>query len=403
MDKISTSADTKHRQNVGFGSTLTRTPRKKSGESNRKSEKSMKTRRSSKWDIQLQSRSSERNYSHRRHDKCRKEDKRKKRSRSRSVERKSLHRKHHGHTKRRSRTKSRSWSLSCDTKVGRSKEKRDRRKDEHDKRYPESRDKGNDMEHQTQNTNNSAHEPSQGLKDGSSAITPYNGLIPTFYQNQQVMPTFWNQDNFILLFVGQPSTGKTTQLQKLLTTRGDYLWGKFDWVFFFSPIPIPGIKCVEGQNWFRQVSMNTMNEIIGWTTTLPKRNEGVIRRTKLLFIFDDVMSSIRNLWKDIDFQNMFDYRRHISDDTITISMIFTAQRFVNQIPRDLRRGVTDLVLLPTNDSDINPAIDSIGCNVKIVRPIALKVWERCRYEFLYLTNQPRIATSLGYTHVLTIF
>lgn len=233
-------------------------------------------------------------------------------------------------------------------------------------------------------------------------LTPYPGMYQGSYyrSNAFSMPKFWDQPNFVLALVGMPATGKTSQLRRLFLTRNNFLWGQFHWTFFFSPIEIEDIECKLGETWFSSVTVSLLTQITHWASTLGKALHSTT--TKVLFVFDDMAQSLSELWKDNDFRKMFDQRRHLHGDTVSVSFIFTAQRFVNQIPKDIRRGLTDLILLPVGENDVREAIDSIGCSGRDIRKVAAKIWERTRYAFFYLTNNPRLATSFGYDDMLTV-
>ena len=64
-----------------------------------------------------------------------------------------------------------------------------------------------------------------------------------------------------MLLIGKPSSGKTFMIEEMLINPEMY-GSKFDYIFVFSPTPLPTIKCVENENWFRKLSPETLKVII---------------------------------------------------------------------------------------------------------------------------------------------
>lgn len=263
--------------------------------------------------------------------------------------------------------------------------------------------KTSDQPHKRMDDENRISRPNSDVFDSNfTSSIPFQGINssgPLLTGQTSRMPKFWDQASFVCVLVGMPYTGKTSQLRRLFLTRNEYLWGKFDWTFFFSPNTLDDIDCIPGETWFSDVTFSLLYNITHWASTFGKSN-GI---TKVLFVFDDMTQSLSDLWKNPDFKRMFDQRRHLFNDTVCLSFLITAQRFVNQIPKDIRRAITDLLLLPVNEGDVTAALNCLGFNVKEIRTITTKAWQRNRFDFFYMTTHPYLALSYGYENIIPTF
>jgi len=190
---------------------------------------------------------------------------------------------------------------------------------------------------------------------------------------------FGDRMSFMMCIIGKPGSGKTSVIQELLLNP-DLLTDFFELIFIFSPTPLEFIPCVLNENWFSTFSIALLNEVI-----LNIRNiisNEFKKQIRVLFIFDDLISSFKSWKTSPDIMTLFFNRRHLLPFESEISIILTAQRYA-VIPINYRSCINDLIIFRLNDRDYKfIKEDSVGnLSIKEIN----NSWLTNNYDFIYIS------------------
>lgn len=213
---------------------------------------------------------------------------------------------------------------------------------------------------------------------------------------------FWDHPSFCLLVIGSIGAGKTTLIESLFVNEGSHLWGKFHFVFFFTNSPMKGVAVKEGENWYRTVDINFLDNILGYLDEIVKRspNEEVMRA---LFVLDDQAMSLSDLSKTKFFNELLLNRRHISMDQIQLSFIISSQRYTKVLETTMRHLASACIYFPRRFGQDHQSVmrDLTGrkSNLQlIVKGIAAKD----NHGFLYVNRDPTETISIGFDQVIPV-
>ena len=198
-------------------------------------------------------------------------------------------------------------------------------------------------------------------------------------KNNEKSKIFEDKLSFMMCVVGKPGSGKTSVIQELLLNP-DLLSGFFDLIFIFSPTPFPFIECILNENWFSSFSITILEEVI--LNIRNMINKEFQKQIKVLFVFDDLISSFKAWKTSPPIMTLFFNRRHLLPYNSEISIILTAQRYA-VIPINYRSCINNLIIFRLNDRDYKfIKEDSVG-------NLSLKDmnnnWLTNNYDFVYIS------------------
>jgi len=163
-------------------------------------------------------------------------------------------------------------------------------------------------------------------------------------ENKKIVEPLPNY-GFFMCMVAPPKSGKTNLIMNLINKKGKFYYKKFHRVYIWSP----SINTIDEEinlapeKIKQELDIDELSIIL-----LDLKNEAIKTKNKIktLFVFDDVISSIK---KNVDeFKKMILNRRHYGP----ISIILTSQKW-NLIPLELRSNISHLVLFnPNNKKEI---------------------------------------------------
>lgn len=175
------------------------------------------------------------------------------------------------------------------------------------------------------------------------------------YKNEGI-PNFNNKyfpPHFLMLLIGKPGSGKTTLLKHLLK-KEDLFFKKFNKVFIVSP------SFKEFSSLFLpQGNFNDKLDMVWIEKKLKEvKKECETQYKNILFIFDDVLSSLDHQKNSEEVMNFVFNRRHKLNDNGMVSIIITSQKF-NKIPTAIRANVSVLIFFKLNVIDYKLIFDDI--------------------------------------------
>lgn len=160
-------------------------------------------------------------------------------------------------------------------------------------------------------------------------------------------------DHLLWLLCGKPGQGKSWLLAELLLNP-KLLNKVFEHVFFFTPSQLDGIDMRPGDNWFPEFDIAQVMECVRWCDS-----KGASR---VLFIFDDVIGSVKEKQNSKDLMKFIFNRRHLLKNGI-INIILTTQKYI---------------VCP-------PAIRSCLTGIVFFRPM-VKDWRHIKDEYIFSSN-----------------
>ena len=154
-----------------------------------------------------------------------------------------------------------------------------------------------------------------------------------------------SKGNFFAIFNSKPRGGKTTLFLNFIKKKPFY-YKKFHKIYIFSnslhtikeKISLPSNQIIDGFN------IEDLDKIIiDEESEAEKDEQSGQDKSKILFIFDDVVSSItKNL---VPFLHLVYNRRHLGGGA---SIIITSQKF-NKIPLEIRTVADQIYFFPTKN------------------------------------------------------
>lgn len=213
----------------------------------------------------------------------------------------------------------------------------------------------------------------------------------------------WNlHDSFCMIVVGPPDSGKTTLIAQLLE---DDLYGMYHYIFTFSPNNIFGFgtskssRMVKGENWFLKTNYKTIEDIFDWVLQV---NIGVTSEhpIKILFIFDDVCWTLNTAGdKMSDWITLMTNRRHIKEDRISMSVIFTAHRWIGALNKNIR-ATCESVILFKPERTFNEVANELEISAPSLKDIITTFEPSDR--FIHLSHDSKVITSGWNTEIVKI-
>ena len=159
--------------------------------------------------------------------------------------------------------------------------------------------------------------------------------------------------HFLMGIIGKPGSGKTSLLKYILKNK-KMLFKKFNKIFVISPsIKEFNDLFLPCTNFVNKLDLNWINKKIEET-----KKECEVEYKNILFIFDDVLSSLDLMKNNEEILNFIFNRRHKLDDKGMISIIITSQKF-NKIPTSIRANLTMLVFFKLNTIDYKLIFDDL--------------------------------------------
>ena len=170
------------------------------------------------------------------------------------------------------------------------------------------------------------------------------------------------QPHFVGYLVGKPGSGKTWLLEEFLLNPQLYGNKAFQHIFIFSPYPLPTMKCQEGVNFFTTFSLKVIQQILDWINS----NHST---SNILFIFDDIISSLKASQNDKKLTSLFFNRRKLIEKG-TISFLITSQKY-KLLPPSIRSNITFLVIFRQSGNDLEHVLNENLVAPKKLRSIQL--------------------------------
>ncbi len=157
---------------------------------------------------------------------------------------------------------------------------------------------------------------------------------------------FKNKESFVIGIIGKPGSGKSVLIQELLL-NDELLKEIFEYVLIFSPTKFDYIETIENENWFKFFSLEILFQTVEKLITIIEKGK---KKVKVLYIFDDFITSIKSCKNSPDLLKFFYNRRHLLPYKSEISVIISTQRYV-VIPINIRSLLSDLIFFRLNDKD----------------------------------------------------
>lgn len=148
--------------------------------------------------------------------------------------------------------------------------------------------------------------------------------------------------HFLMCLIGKPGSGKTSLLKFFL--RSDkMLFKKFNKIFIISPsVKEFNELFLPPGNFSTKLDINWINKKIDEV-----KKECEIEYKNVLFVFDDVLSSLDLLKNNEEIMNFIFNRRHKLNDKGMISIVVTSQKF-NKLPTTIRANLTLIIFFKLN-------------------------------------------------------
>lgn len=189
---------------------------------------------------------------------------------------------------------------------------------------------------------------------------------------------------FAMLIVGRPGYGKTSLINSLVCKSGKCFNRKFDRVFIWSPsmITMEGdpYEMVPEEQKFEEA---TFENIQGVLDEIKGTGE------KILFIFDDVICSLRGKGKgDVEnlIQKIFFNRRHLAGYGGSVSIIATSQSYVKIDPK-LRKTASQLIQYKPQKKEIENIFDDMITLPRKEFMDTLRFIYKKKHDFMFLDLQ----------------
>lgn len=217
-------------------------------------------------------------------------------------------------------------------------------------------------------------------------ISKFNKLpLSTSNPNQICDLLFRGRSSFVMGIVGKPGCGKSVIIQELLL-NSELLKDFFEYVVIFSPSKFEHIDTILNQNWFSEFSPKILFQSVD---ILAEIIEEKGERVRVLYIFDDFITSIKDIKNSSELMRFFYNRRHLLPNKSEISIVLTSQRYV-VIPTNYRSLLSDLIFFKLNDKDYKfIKEDSVGAlNVKEINSRHLTN----DHDFVYIS----LTEGIGY-------
>jgi len=158
---------------------------------------------------------------------------------------------------------------------------------------------------------------------------------------------------------------------------------KFNKVLIVSPYDLPTLPCIEGENYFKTFSPETIIEKLNEIgATDPAAN--------VLVIIDDFIASIkRQGYSDALLTLLYNRRKLIPKGTV--SFIITGQKYI-VLPPTLRSVLTGIIVFPVQGPDWETiAKENVFVeNNKLAREIILRHWKQDKHNFIFINLQTGI-------------
>ena len=189
---------------------------------------------------------------------------------------------------------------------------------------------------------------------------------------------------FAMLIVGRPGYGKTSLINSLVCKSGKCFNRKFDRVFIWSPsmITMEGdpYEMIPDEQKFEEA---TFENIQGVLDEIKDTGE------KILFIFDDVICSLRGKGKgDVEnlIQKIFFNRRHLAGYGGSVSIIATSQSYVKIDPK-LRKTASQLIQYKPQKKEIENIFDDMITLPRKEFLDTLRYIYKRKHDFMFLDLQ----------------
>ncbi len=186
----------------------------------------------------------------------------------------------------------------------------------------------------------------------------------------------FTQNSFVFGIIGTPGSGKSTLIERLIFSEELYC-RKFNRVLYITPSKFDHIKLVEGENWYKCIS-------IPWIQNKIQDLDEIGQPIKLLIVLDDCVSELPAYAKDQGLISLIYNRRHVTPN-INISWIIVSQKY-NLIPLSIRTMFTGLFLFRLPKTQIDDVFkDVIIPNSKGLRRSLDALW-RNKHDFIFINN-----------------
>jgi hypothetical protein len=199
----------------------------------------------------------------------------------------------------------------------------------------------------------------------------------------------------MLLNVGRSGSGKSTVVNYMLTNK-NYLKGFFDHVYLFSPTAelddLAKHLKLKKEYMITKPSEEKLNEILDKQDKLIKSEgiEKVGKKSKILIIFDDIISDPRFLKSDAMIK-LATMGRHF-----LISSIINTQSYT-KVPRAIRLQANALILFPSSNNEVKLLVDD-ACPPHCSKKTFNKLVEYAtsgKHDFLFINNFEPVETRFG--------
>lgn len=152
---------------------------------------------------------------------------------------------------------------------------------------------------------------------------------------------------FILGIIGKPGCGKTTFIKNILTNE---LKEQFDYILLASPSSVEYNDIIPPKQLMPTLSLSTITK---WINLINLSNKG--EPSNVLIILDDVVSEVKDLYKNVKLTQLFYNRRHLLWNGL-ISIIITSQKYT-MIPAKFRSVFTDVIFFNLSPFDVDKVFE----------------------------------------------
>jgi hypothetical protein len=196
----------------------------------------------------------------------------------------------------------------------------------------------------------------------------------------------------MLLNIGRSGSGKSTVINYMLTNK-NFLKGFFDHVYLFSPTAelddLAKHLKLKKEYMITKPSEEKLNEIIDKQDKLIKSEgiEKVGKKSKVLIIFDDIISDPRFLKSDAMIK-LSTMGRHF-----LISSIINTQSYT-KVPRAIRLQANALILFPSSNNEVKLLVDDTcppHCSKKTFNKL-VEYATAGKHDFLFINNFESVET-----------
>lgn len=187
-------------------------------------------------------------------------------------------------------------------------------------------------------------------------------------------------DQFCILYVGGPGSGKTTLIEIVLNEpRAHYK--KFDLVLFISPSEIPFVEA-NGANDRYHSSLD-----YDWIVQKIEYEKSLRKVENCLLILDDVVSTVNKSSNNAEVQELFFNRRKLVKG-VCVSIIATTQKFT-LFPAKFRSSLSGLVVFKVPNDDFKVIISQQTYHApETIRHVARSHFNKAPNNFLYILLNP---------------